>query len=261
MNDFVASSVCWTIATSWRTSAAGRCRVLRRRGARRSGPGARCSSGSGPGRRASARAISRRRSSWASRTIRDTAGGIGAVARRSPAGAVAVRPRLGRRRRPPTTRAERLGVARRAPRGSRPSALRLPSRTSTWASISAARLVSEHELGVELGERPSGRSRRRRSRGAPSSASRRRRRAASRGGRPRSCAWVTRSSISSSSPSRRGQLVRQPRGELGQAGGRRRRRVGHRRGSVAASAVASISPPASGSSPGASRTRRPGSGR
>ena len=74
MNDLVASSVCWTIATSWRTSPDARFGSL----------ATRCSTiwacrtmlvrlWAGPS--CIARAISRRRSSWAASSSRETAGG------------------------------------------------------------------------------------------------------------------------------------------------------------------------------------------
>ena len=79
MNVFVASSVCWTIATSWRTSPCApagsvptsrstiwACRTMFVR------------LWAGPS--CIARAISRRRSSWAPRSSRETAGGDRRVA-------------------------------------------------------------------------------------------------------------------------------------------------------------------------------------
>ena len=156
-----------------------------------------------------ARAISRRRSSWASRSRRDDG-------RRH-------RPRRRRRRRPrrrrrapapsPTGAPSALDVARRARRGSGPSARRLPSRTSTWDSISAARLVSVTSWALSSATsagRVAGGSRQRRSSFSAAAARRVSWRAAS------VRAWATSRSTSPSSRVEARELVGQPRGELGQ---------------------------------------------
>ena len=90
------------------------------------------------------RAISRRRSSWADSTTRESVGGQRRHRARRPRRAP---PRSSAR---PRRRAGRRGAVR-ASRW-RASALRLPSRTSTWASISTARRVWRDERAVGLGQ-------------------------------------------------------------------------------------------------------------
>ena len=91
MNDLVASSVCWTIATSWRTSSAGPApgRVATRRSTIWAWRTMLVRLWAGPS--CIARAISRRRSSWALRSSRETAGG-GAGSALGPAGDAPARP-------------------------------------------------------------------------------------------------------------------------------------------------------------------------
>ena len=259
MNVFVASSVCWTISTSWWTSAPA---LPGSWSTRRSTIWAWSTMlvrlWAGPS--CIARAISRRRSSWASRNRRDTAGGWDAVVGRSPpradrAACVALTSpnaasSIGVRRRAPRDSGRAPGACPRAPRPATPSGRRAWSAATSCALSSAARSGSASHQTDPLR--------------AP-------RRALSAAGNP------PRLVPGGLGPGLRDeqvdlaeldvearQLVRHPRRDLGQAGGRRGRRrcrSSSARSSALASVVVAISPPASGSSPGASRTRRPGSGR
>ena len=201
-----------------------------------------------------ARAISRRRSSWApSSEPRD---GRRHRRVRGQAAAPAAAASAARRRAPAAIDGAPsvVDIARRARRGSgqRP-ALALEDVDLATPSA-AARLVSVTSWAL--------RSRSRRRSGSPSAAERvgellgRRRPAASRGGRPRS-APGRRAGRSRRARVERAPARRHPRGELG----RRRARRARRRLGLGRCHGRSISPPASGSSPGASRRRRPGSGR
>ena len=178
-----------------------------------------------------ARAISRRRSSWALMSSRATAGGIGCVARRP---CRRVRVDAGQRHR--CTRRRHRGSDRAivaSPRGPRPAS---PSARRACVSVTERGRLLEAVAG------------RRRSRAARR-ASPRRSTDGSRAGAASVLACVISRSISSSS------LSSVPRSSASRADSASTVEVGGVAGSVA------ISPRASGSSPGASRTPRPASGR
>ncbi len=131
MNDLVASSVLWTMDTScWRLSWARAGSPFMRRSTIWAWRTILVRLWAGPS--CIARAMSRRMSSWAPRTILENAG---ETATRSP------------EPRPLATPGPALMAARPAASSAtislyRPRTLALPSRTSTWASMSTARRVS-----------------------------------------------------------------------------------------------------------------------
>ena len=218
-----------------------------------------------------ARAISRRRSSWAPRSRRETArGGPLASDRPGCCRRGASQPILA----PRPARHPAIAQPPRSPRvrrGSGRGHVRLPSRTSTCDSIRAARLVNRTSWSGAGPETVRGR---RADAGGPSRPAGRAlvlvtifsaavaRLDSWRGGlglAPVATGKST-SAISVSSWREVGCQLPTEVGEAGHGGGAvsvmgRRRRLRLRR------TWRLISPPASGSSPGASRTRRPGSGR
>ena len=254
MNDFVASSVCWTIATSWRTS------LPARAGSVATSRSTICAwrtmlvrLWAGPS--CIARAISRRRSSCASRSSRDTAG-------RDPRRIG--QPRLGclggLGRRHVAVRAERVVVARQRSRGTASGRAACLRGRRPAVSIKAARWVSRTSWALRSAasgrfERRSGRCGRRC------------------GGVQLLGPCLPPGLVPGRLRRRLGdeqvdldqlglelrQVASHPPGQLGQGEGwrGRRRSVGH---SVVGRRP-TISLPASGSSPGASRRPRPGSGR
>ena len=261
MNDFVASRVDWTIATSWLTS--GR----RRAGSR---PISRSTIWAwrtmlvrlwaGPS--CIAREMSRRRSSWADWMSRATSGGMATAVAGPPAGAA----RRGTVGPPATVRRSSRSPAR--PSRYRRSARCLPLRTSTCESMITARRVSTTSWPF-CSASSAGSARIEAWAAAIRSA---------RAARFASCrslsvwAWATSMSISvssassvSMSPSRRSTRSARPPVPAGAGSDRS---VDGRRGGVAMTGSCSriesgmsISPRASGSSPGAWRRPPPGSGR
>ena len=225
MNDLVASSVCWTIATSWRTSPpapAGSVATSRstiwawRTMLVRLWAGPSCI----------ARAISRRRSSWAPRSNRETAGG-------TPLGSAMT---FG------AVLAERCAQRHVAERGQRLDVHRERIAVAVEGAALALQdvdlrfhqgrpLGQQDELGVEVGRDRRVQAATRRRRGRRGGAE-----LLDRGDPPRLVPGGFRPGLldqqldlARARPRAR-QLISHLPGELGQAGGRRRRRgdVGHR---------------------------------
>ena len=257
MNDLVASSVCWTIATSWRTSPLGAGRVGRHEAL--DDLGLEHDVGQALGR-----AVVHRPGDLAAQVL------LGAEEQPRDRGRDAAR--VGHRRGRLAAGLGRVAAAG----GTSPKALeRLDVGRERVAEATQGpplalqdvdlrlhqgrALGQQDQLGVELAACPVARRRRP---GAAASdgrellGGRATRRVSCRVASARACA--TSRSTSPSSLSRRASLLRHLRGQLGQAG-RRGRSASVVAGSVMR--IGAISPPASGSSPGASRRRRPGSGR
>ena len=264
MNDFVASSVGWTIAMSWRTSG---CAAAGSRAMRRSTICAWSTMfvrlWAGPS--CIARAISRRRSSWAvedhprdaraARRRRRSSAAAARAPRRPPeaaASALAAGSRAGGSPVPRVgSRSRRVAVACRAPcacpRGRRPG-LHHGGTAGQGDELATSRLGDLRRVAacaVSRGAacRPAARAwpRGARPRSGPAGRAARSRRARRRGASsPRRCERVGGSSVAAG------------------VGDWCRARVS---AGIAARWVASVNPRASGSSPGASRRRRPGCGR